>query len=110
MKAHLRGTPMSTFRGEGPGGRFVLVRDRSGQRQPILLLNSSLEEGVPFGDLTRALEITPRAELIPGTWRRTRRTVSFQADRAALKIKELHGALANAGAGYGVLVLLPTAA
>jgi len=101
---------MSTFRTEGPRGRFVFVRNRSGQGKPILLLSASYTEDVAFPDLSLAVQITPQAELIAGAWRRTRRTVSFQADCAALRIKELHEVLSLAGTGYGVLVLLPQAA
>ncbi|MCO4770618.1 MAG: hypothetical protein KDA24_11360 [Deltaproteobacteria bacterium] len=105
LRARLRGTPMCNFREGGPRGRFVLVRDRSGECEPILLLSSSVQEGVCHEELTSALLETPKAELIPGTWARRTHTVTFRADGAQIDSRDFRGALGRSGAEYRVLLL-----
>ena len=105
LRARLRGAPMSSFRSGGPEGRFVLVRDRSGVREPMLLLSASVREGVSHGDLTAALQQTPKAELVPGTWRRKDHTVIFQADTGTLDARDFRAVLGRSGVEYRVLLL-----
>lgn len=105
LRARLRGAPMSSFRGQGPQGRFVLVRDRAGQREPLLLLSASVKEGVSHADLTAALQQMPKAELVPGTWRRRDHTVIFQADQGTLDARDFTAALGRSGVEYRVLLL-----
>ena len=105
LRARLRGAPMSNFRDGGPEGRFVLVCDRTGQTEPILLLSASMNEEVRHGDLAVALGEVVSAELVPGTWRRRAHTVTFQADDGGLDAPLFKAALGRSGVQYRVLLL-----